>query len=78
MIFKVVPIRRQGGWRLTDIHRAEAWAVASFRKGFPMRILIRADTKAKAESQLQACQRAYEGISTLRLGQRMPRKELQS
>lgn len=78
MIFKIVPIRRQGGWRLTDTHRAEAWAVASFRKGHAMKILLRCDTKEKAEAQLEPCQRAYEGLRTYTLGKRMGKKELQS
>ena len=39
MIFKVVPIRSSAA-RLADTHRAEQWAVASFRRGFPMRILV--------------------------------------
>lgn len=77
-MFKVVPVRYGFGWQLTDIHRAEQWAVAQFRKGHRMTILLRCPTKAKAEAQLQAVQRAYEGISTYRLGKRMPKKELQS
>lgn len=73
MVLKVVPLRRVGGWRLCDIYRAEAWAVALFRKGHHMRILIRTSTKAAAEAQLEACQRAYEGIAVQRLGARMPK-----
>ena len=72
MIFKVVPIRYDRGWRLTDTHRAEQWAVASFRRGFPMRIYIRCATKAKADGQLEGCQHAYEGLRVQRLGARMP------
>lgn len=77
MIFKVVPLRYDRGWRLCDVHRAEQWAVAGFRKGFPMRILIRQSTKAKAESNLEACRRAYEGVQVQRLGARMPKRALQ-
>lgn len=75
MIFKVVPLRYERGWRLTDLHRAEQWAVASFLKGWPMVIHIRCATKARAEAQLEGCQRAYEGLRTYRLGARMPKRD---
>jgi hypothetical protein len=78
MIFKVVPIRYENGWRLTDTHRAEQWAVAQFPKGRRMTILLRCATKVKAEEQLQPVQRAYEGISSYQLGKRMPKKETQA
>lgn len=75
MIYKVVPINYAHGWRLCDIHRAEQWAVARFRGG-RMTILLRCATKAKAEEQLVPTQRAYEGVSSYRLGKRMGKKEL--
>lgn len=78
MIFKVVPLRYEHGWRLCDTHKAERWAVALFRRGQRMQVLVKCETKARAESHLVACQRAYEKLAGYRLGQRMGKKETQN
>lgn len=77
-MFKVVPIRRRNGtsspWIITQDHRAQAWAVALFRRGEQVRFILTRPTKAEAERLLVAAQRAAEGpINRYSLGKRMSR-----
>lgn len=75
---KVVPVRRRDGnagpWIMTADHKAQAWAVACFRRGQRVVFILYSATKARAEAAVTSVERMFAGpVKGYRLGRRMGR-----